>query len=63
MSLMGAGNAIIRGGKAREGREGEEDGWERQATCGPPQKLQLTPTKANLPGPFSGFQMTIPTAH
>ncbi len=26
----------------------------------PPRKLQLQPTKANLPGPFSGFQMTIP---
>jgi hypothetical protein len=26
----------------------------------PPRKLQLPPTKANFPGPFSGFQMTIP---
>ncbi len=25
-----------------------------------PRKLQLLPTKANLPGPFYGFQMTIP---
>ncbi len=29
----------------------------------PPRKLQLLPTKANLPGPFSGFQMTIPAVH
>ncbi len=31
---------------------------------GPPaapfRKLQLQPTKANLPGPFSGFQTTFP---
>jgi hypothetical protein len=26
----------------------------------PPKKLQLQPTKANLPATFSGFQMTIP---
>ncbi len=26
----------------------------------PPRKLQLQPTKVNMPGPFSGFQMTIP---
>ncbi len=26
----------------------------------PPMNLQSLPTKANLPGPFSGFQMTIP---
>ncbi len=26
----------------------------------PPRKLQLPPTKANLPRPCSGFQMTIP---
>jgi hypothetical protein len=26
----------------------------------PPRNLQLPPTKPNLPGPFSGFQMTIP---
>ncbi len=29
----------------------------------PPKTLQLPPTKANLPGPFSGFQMTIPAIH
>jgi hypothetical protein len=29
----------------------------------PPRKLQLPPTKANFPGPYSGFQMTIPTVH
>ncbi len=27
-----------------------------------PKKLQIPPTKANLPGPFSGFQMTITTS-
>jgi hypothetical protein len=26
----------------------------------PPRKLQLQPTKANFPRPFSGFHMTIP---
>jgi hypothetical protein len=26
----------------------------------PPRKLQLQPIKADLPGSFSGFQMTIP---
>ncbi len=26
----------------------------------PPRKLQQPPTKTILPGPFSGFQMTIP---
>jgi hypothetical protein len=26
----------------------------------PPKKLQSPPTKANSPGPFSGFPMTIP---
>ncbi len=63
MSLNGAGNDEEKGGKAGESREGEEDSWERWATRGPPRKLQLSPTKANLPGPFSGFQMTIPTIH
>ncbi len=29
----------------------------------PPRKLQLLPTKANLPGPFSGFKMTITAVH
>ncbi len=28
----------------------------------PPRKHQQHPTKANLPGPSSGFQMTIPAA-
>ncbi len=29
----------------------------------PPRKLQLSSTKANLPGTFSSFQMTIPAIH
>jgi hypothetical protein len=28
-----------------------------------PMKLQLQPTKANWPGPFSGFKMTIPDVY
>ncbi len=44
-------------GKAGEGRRTTGRG-------GPPvalsKKLQLPPIKANLPGPLSGFQMTIP---
>ncbi len=38
MLLNGVGNDEERGGGAREGREGEEDSWERWATCGPPQE-------------------------
>jgi hypothetical protein len=29
----------------------------------PPKTLQSPPTKANLPGLFSGFQMTIPAIY
>jgi hypothetical protein len=29
----------------------------------PPRELQLSSTKANLPGPLCGFQMTISAVH
>jgi hypothetical protein len=29
----------------------------------PPRKQQQLPTKAEFPGPFSGFQMTVPTVY
>ncbi len=53
----------------KEAEELEKAGKERRTAgrggppVAPPRKLQLSSTKANLPGPFSGFQMTIPTAH
>ncbi len=63
MLLDGAGNDEERGVEAGEGKEVEEDSWERWATRGPPRKRQLSYTKANLPGPFSGSQMTILADH
>jgi hypothetical protein len=59
-SRDGAGIEEESSQEAEEGRVIEEDSWERRATRGPPRKLQLQPIKANLPGSFSGFQMTIP---
>jgi hypothetical protein len=44
------------------GKTGEvrRTAWKGGPHVAPPRKTQQTLTKANFPGPFSGFQMTIP---
>jgi hypothetical protein len=48
MLLDGAGNDEERGGEAGEGREGEEDSWEKWATRGPPQEASTITHQSKL---------------
>ncbi len=64
MALNEAQSHGERSKTAGERRGSEEDSWEMRATHGPPpRKQQQPPTKADFPGPSSGFQMTIPAVH
>ncbi len=46
--------------KLKKARELRRTAGRGGPPAAPPRKPQLQPIKANLPGPFSGFQMTIP---